>query len=165
MNFINLFKPLSLPNAAQQFGVADWIWVVVFILALILVWWLLTRSSKQSETEAEELSAQIIEEHAQTDEQKVKEEVVEETILAEPDDLTRIEGIGPKINQLLGSAGISTYAQLADTDTDLIVSKLDEAGITFADPGTWPDQARLASDGKWEELERLQDSLKGGRME
>ena len=157
MNFVNFLKPLSVTNFAQQFGVADWVWIIVFILALILVWWLLTRSSKQSETEAEELSAQITEE---------QEEIVEEeTIPSEPDDLTRIEGIGPKINQLLGAAGITTYAQLADADIDMIDSKLDEAGITFAHPGTWPEQAKLASEGKWDELEALQDSMKGGRKE
>ena len=157
MNFVNLIKPLSVTNFAQQFGVADWVWIIVFILALILVWWLLTRSSKQSETEAEELSAQITEE---------QEEIVEEeTIPSEPDDLTRIEGIGPKINQLLGAAGITTYALLADADIEMIDSKLDEAGITFAHPGTWPEQAKLASEGKWDELEALQDSMKGGRKE
>jgi predicted flap endonuclease-1-like 5' DNA nuclease len=165
MNFVNLLKPLRLPSAAQQFGMADWVWVVVFILALILVWWLLSRSTKRSESEAEELSALITEEQAQIDEENVEEELEEEIIPTEPDDLTRIEGIGPKISQLLGAAGISTFAQPADADADLIDSKLDEAGITFADPGTWPDQAKLASEGKWEELERLQDSLKGGRKE
>lgn len=157
MNYFNFLKPLSVTNFAQQFGVVDWVWIIVFILALILVWWLLTRSSKQSETEAEELSTQITEEQEQI--------VVEEAIPSEPDDLTRIEGIGPKINQLLGAAGISTYAQLADADIDFIDSKLDEAGITFAHPGTWPEQAKFASEGKWEELETLQDSMKGGRKE
>jgi hypothetical protein len=30
-------------------------------------------------------------------------------------------------------------------------------------PGTWPKQAKLAADGKWEELETLQKQLKGGK--
>ncbi len=34
----------------------------------------------------------------------------------DPDDLTRIEGIGPKINQLLNDGGIYTYRQLSDSD-------------------------------------------------
>ena len=166
MNFVNILNPLNVTNFAQQFGVADWVWIIVFILALILVWWLLTRSTKQSETEAEELSAQITAEQEQEQEEEEEEEIVEEeTIPSEPDDLTRIEGIGPKINQLLGAAGITTYAQLADADIDMIDSKLDEAGITFAHPGTWPEQAKLASEGKWDELEALQDSMKGGRKE
>jgi len=31
------------------------------------------------------------------------------------------------------------------------------------DPGSWPRQSRLAADGKWNELEKLQDELDGGR--
>ena len=31
------------------------------------------------------------------------------------------------------------------------------------DPATWAKQAKLAADAKWEELESLQDSLKGGK--
>jgi hypothetical protein len=40
---------------------------------------------------------------------------------------------------------------------------LEEEGIRLADPGTWPDQARLAAGGAWDELKALQDRLKGGR--
>ena len=28
---------------------------------------------------------------------------------------------------------------------------------------SWPEQAQLASDGKWDELKELQDKLDGGR--
>ena len=83
----------------------------------------------------------------------------------EPDDLTRIEGIGPKIEGLLNAQGITTWARLADTDVASLQSVLDEAGPRYRihDPGTWPKQARLASEGAWDELEELQDRLKGGR--
>ncbi len=81
------------------------------------------------------------------------------------DDLKVVEGIGPKIEELLHNAGITTWAALADAELETIQSVLDEAGSNFriADPGTWSQQARLAADGQWEELEQLQDSLKGGR--
>jgi len=168
MKITNFLQPLSVQNSPQGFSTADWVWVLIFILALILVWWLLTRSTKQSAEEAEELSAQIIDEQEQQVEEveEVSEEAVEEAPPpSEPDDLTRIEGIGPKINQLLQDAGITTYAQLAQADVDTIDSKLDEAGITFAHPGTWPEQAQLASEGKWDELANFQDELKGGIKE
>ncbi|RME70040.1 MAG: 4Fe-4S dicluster domain-containing protein [Chloroflexi bacterium] len=86
---------------------------------------------------------------------------------AQPDDLTKIEGIGPKINALLQNAGITTFAQLAATDVEKIQQILTEAGSRYqlADPGTWPQQAKLAAEGKWEELQKLQDSLKGGRRQ
>jgi NADH-quinone oxidoreductase subunit I len=83
-----------------------------------------------------------------------------------PDDLKRIEGIGPKIASVLQVAGIQTFAQLADTEVDRIKQILEETDpklLNLADPTSWPKQARLAANGKWEALERLQDRLKGGR--
>jgi NADH-quinone oxidoreductase subunit I len=85
---------------------------------------------------------------------------------AEPDDLTRIEGIGPKISQVLQAAGIKTFAQLAETSPDQleqVLAKADRNLSNLADPKTWPTQARLAAGGKWDALERYQDRLKGGK--
>lgn len=148
-NFFLEANQLKFAITAQQFGVNDWVWIIVFILVLALVWWLLSRSTRQSEVEEAEIESQLAEEHTKE--------------VAHMDDLTRIEGIGPKINSLLQEAGISSFAQLTDTD----VSKLDEilntAGITIADPKTWPEQAELAAGNQWEELEKLQDELSGGR--
>jgi predicted flap endonuclease-1-like 5' DNA nuclease len=81
-----------------------------------------------------------------------------------PDDLTRIEGIGPQIAELLNTAGIQTFAQLADTSAEKLTAILHEAGPRFqiARPGSWPAQARLAAAGEWSALERLQNELKGG---
>lgn len=79
------------------------------------------------------------------------------------DNLELIEGIGPKISQLLQEAGITTFAQLAATDASRLVHILREANLPMIDPRTWPEQARLAADGKWDALKALQDELKGGR--
>ncbi len=84
-----------------------------------------------------------------------------------PDDLKRIEGIGPKIAGLLEAAGVKTFAQLSETDVDRIKQILEEADpnlLNLADPSTWPKQARLAATGKWEALEKWQDRLRGGRQ-
>ena len=83
----------------------------------------------------------------------------------EPDDLRVIEGIGPKISDILNENGIYTYAQLAGTDVDDLRSILADAGSRFrlADPTTWPQQAQLAADGDWDGLQALQNSLKHGR--
>ena len=81
------------------------------------------------------------------------------------DDLTRIEGIGPIISGILKKTGIATYQQLSETDAKKIEHVLHEAGITgIADPTTWPQQAKLAAAGKWKELDKLQEELKGGRV-
>ena len=84
---------------------------------------------------------------------------------ARGDDLELIEGIGPKIAELFVAAGIDTFAGLADADVDRLKAILEEGGAQFAshDPTTWPQQARLAADGKFDELEALQEELQGGR--
>ncbi len=82
----------------------------------------------------------------------------------EPQDLTLVEGIGPKINSILHGAGVNTFADLAGMDADKIKDILTEAGLRLADTSTWPMQAKLAAEGKLDELQALQDSLKGGRF-
>ncbi len=94
--------------------------------------------------------------------------VEKNAVSAEPeaiDDLTRIEGIGPKIAELLNEAGFVTFADLAAASADKIREILSEAGGNFAshDPETWPKQAEMARDGKWDELKAWQDELDGGR--
>jgi predicted flap endonuclease-1-like 5' DNA nuclease len=86
-----------------------------------------------------------------------------EAAAAAPDDLTLIEGIGPKIQDLLQSIGIKTYSQLAAAEVSKISDMLRGAGLAMANPGSWPQQAKLAVEGAWEALEKLQDELKGGR--
>jgi len=81
------------------------------------------------------------------------------------DDLALIEGVGPKIAELLNAAGIITFAKLADTKPSEIKAILEAAGKRYQmhDPATWPKQAALARDGKTAELAKLQDQLKAGR--
>lgn len=80
-----------------------------------------------------------------------------------PEDFTPIEGIGPKINKVLHDAGITTFAQLAETEVSDLGQVLGEAGLRLAQADTWPEQARLAAEGKWDELRLLQDELDAGR--
>lgn len=86
---------------------------------------------------------------------------------AEGDDLKLIEGVGPKIADLLINAGIVTFADLAATPAEKVSEILDAAGSKFAmhNPATWADQAALARDGKWDELKELQDKLNAGKAE
>lgn len=86
---------------------------------------------------------------------------------AEGDDLKIIEGIGPKIADLLINEGIVSFADLAATSADRVKEILDAAGSKYAmhDPTTWAEQAELARDGKWDELKELQDKLNAGRAE
>ncbi len=80
------------------------------------------------------------------------------------DDLTKIEGIGPKAAQALTDAGLATFADLAKSTPTKIKKILDEAEGRFGamDPGTWPKQAKLAAADKWDELKKWQDEMDGG---
>jgi predicted flap endonuclease-1-like 5' DNA nuclease len=82
------------------------------------------------------------------------------------DDLKVIEGIGPKIEELLHGGGIYSYRQLANAPVDKLKEILIAAGERYKmhDPTTWPQQSALLADGKMEEFQKLTDSLKGGRV-
>jgi predicted flap endonuclease-1-like 5' DNA nuclease len=77
--------------------------------------------------------------------------------------LERIEGIGPKVASLLQDAGIRSFAQLAEAKVEQLNQILQENRLNFINPSTWPEQARLAADGRWQDLEAWQNELKGGR--
>ena len=80
------------------------------------------------------------------------------------DDFTVIEGIGPKINELIHNAGIHTFTDLANKHVDVIQKILDKAGPRYrlAKPGTWPAQSDTAANNKWDSLKAWQDELDGG---
>jgi len=95
------------------------------------------------------------------EEAKPEPEVVEHT----PDDFTKIEGIGPKINQIMIDGGVTTYAAMAYAKPEQLKDILAAAGNRYKmhNPTTWPTQAKLAEEGKWDELKTLQDELDGGK--
>ena len=83
-----------------------------------------------------------------------------------PDNLTKVEGIGPKLAGILKEAGLETFKKLSKAKADKISEILVEAGgnkYKRFDPTTWPDQAKLAAEDKWDELNKWQDELKGGK--
>jgi len=106
------------------------------------------------------------------EEEAVKEEVAETTPAAAEaseeavpaDDLTKIEGIGPKTAEALTNGGIKTFSDLSKGDPDEIKEMLTAASSRLAhlDPGSWPKQAKMAAEDKWEELKEWQDKAKGG---
>ena len=78
------------------------------------------------------------------------------------DDLKKVEGIGPKIASTLAEAGISTFADLAKATPEAISEII--AGVRGNHvTDTWPAQAKLAAEGKWDELKKWQDELDGGK--
>ena len=81
------------------------------------------------------------------------------------DDLTVIEGIGPKIADLCRGIGITTWSELAETEVSLLRTMLNDAGQRFKahDPTSWPQQAALLAAGAWDEFAALNERLHGGR--
>lgn len=80
-------------------------------------------------------------------------------------DLTIIEGVGPKIQKLFHKEGIFTWKKMATTSVAKCQEILDNEGKRFSihNPGTWPKQALLAYEGKWKELSEWQEKLKYGK--
>ncbi len=80
------------------------------------------------------------------------------------DDLEVVEGIGPKIAELLNADGIHYFSELAQVSQARIQGVLDRAGPNFrlAKPDTWSQQASLAAANRWVELRTLQDQLNAG---
>lgn len=85
---------------------------------------------------------------------------------AKADDFKLIEGIGPKIEELINKEGIYTYEQLSNTNPIRISNILKNAGPRFQmhDPSSWPQQAKLANEKRWQELQILKDKLIAGRQ-
>jgi predicted flap endonuclease-1-like 5' DNA nuclease len=143
-----------------------------------LLWWLWTRREEQqapfielkTEPPAPPIEPPAVEEKVeetpeiQADADVEKEKPLEKP--AAPDDLKRIEGIGPKIASVLQEAGITTFARLADaqvSDLEQVLEAADPRLLRLAKPAAWPEQAALAAAGEWDALEALQRELKGGR--
>lgn len=83
------------------------------------------------------------------------------------DDLKIIEGIGPKIAELLAADGIDSFQSLANASIEQLQAVLEKGGSRYKmhDPGTWAQQAGLAAAEDWDALKALQESLKGGKAE
>jgi hypothetical protein len=113
-----------------------------FVLAILLGWWAGSRKQEQVE---------------------VKVEAVHPPKKNEADDLSLIEGIGPKVVKVLKKAGIETFDDLASAKAADVKSVLDAANLQMMGPEGWIDQAKLAAKGDWEAFEKLKGKLKGGR--
>jgi predicted flap endonuclease-1-like 5' DNA nuclease len=87
------------------------------------------------------------------------------SVKTKPDDLKIVEGIGPKINDLLHAAGIHTFVELANAPVARLREILQAAGERYRihDPASWPEQAQLCAEGAWDQLKVLQDRLTAGR--
>lgn len=142
MQAILLFSEGGGPDASLSWLL--WVALAFFLLIVLVGWWVSNRNKgEQPETR-----------------QVAHEEPVEEK---PADDLTKLEGIGPKVSKILNEAGITSFADLAAADDAEVDKVLDAAGLQMMDSAGWIEQAKLAAKGDMEGLAKLQDELKGGR--
>jgi len=168
---------------AQSGAGSDWNWFLIFIIFVVILAIALVVQARFSKKDAADL------EHREDETQHEEAELVPETspdpepepeadsepeaaeappetateAPAEPDDLKKLEGIGPKVATILNENGITTFAHLAETSVEKLDEILDANKLHMMHPGSWPQQAKLADDGDWDALEKLQNDLKGGR--
>jgi predicted flap endonuclease-1-like 5' DNA nuclease len=156
-----------------------WLILILFFSVVLIVWIALTRNAKEKpdfdlgshhETHAtgaeSEMPAENLETHRTTE---PVEQITEAPVVAaapmsvKKDDLTIVEGIGPKVSVLLNEAGIMNLDQLAEADPGQVRQILEKSGLQFIDPSSWNEQARLAAEGKMADFEALKESLRAGR--
>jgi hypothetical protein len=117
------------------------LWVALgFFFLMVVVGWLASRN-KGSQPEAQG------ETHAEKS----------------ADDLTVLEGIGPKVAKILNEAGYASFADLANADPAVVDKVLDANNLQMMDSAGWIEQAKLAAAGDMQGLKKLQEELKGGR--
>jgi predicted flap endonuclease-1-like 5' DNA nuclease len=82
------------------------------------------------------------------------------------DDLSLVEGIGPKIRSLFHNYEIRTWKALAQTSVAKCQEVLDSGGDRYKmhDPASWPMQAKMAAEGKWKDLAKWQHEHKHGKL-
>ena len=82
-------------------------------------------------------------------------EKLENKTLKVVDDLKKINGVGPKMAEVLNNAGYKTFSQLAQANIEDLKKVLAEAGSRYRnfDPTPWVTQAKLAAANNWKGLE------------
>ena len=120
-----------------------WVALGFFFLMVLVGWWVSRNKGSKPEAQDEAHAAPKVEKSA--------------------DDLTRLEGIGPKVAKILTDAGYASFADLAEADATEVDKILDANKLQMMDSAGWIEQAKLAAAGDMEGLAKLQDELKGGR--
>jgi predicted flap endonuclease-1-like 5' DNA nuclease len=87
---------------------------------------------------------------------KVSQQATGDTAAGTADDLTRIDGIGPKSATALRSAGIDSFQKLANTPEAQLVDILRAANVRLVgSTSSWAQQAAYAAQGDWEGFNRF----------
>ena len=132
-----------------------WCWIIPLLVGVIcsIVGYLWGKGSLSPETNSGELQA-LIDTRAAFGK------------TTRQDDLKIVDGIGPKIESLFHNFDIKTWKALSETSVARCQEVLDSGGDRYMvhDPASWPMQARMAYEGKWQELVRWQKKHGHGKL-
>jgi predicted flap endonuclease-1-like 5' DNA nuclease len=180
---LNLLSVTDILVLAQEPGgpvIPLWVWILLGIILVVVVMGLIlgsrTTDRKSPTVRSTNVSESTTVEPAQND--RVRPEMIPQTgseVLHDiapaeesvqdvegplsTDDLTVIHGITPNIAQMLNNAGITRFRQLANTDPRELNTMMERTGHENVDPFTWPEQARLAEEGRFDELDRFDNRV------
>jgi hypothetical protein len=121
----------SLQDAAVKIG---WVWYLLVVLVVLggIVWWIYQQSKKQLEQQSQSQGKE-------QQKQEVSDTPASPGRKRAKDDLTVIEGIGPKVASVLKDAGITDFDSLSSADPAEVKSVLNEAGLQMMSPEGWID--------------------------
>lgn len=148
----------------QDGGMSPWIWLLLIAVLLAIVWSAI-RSARRTPSNPPGSGTEYTD-TSPTDSDTAQSYNIPATgagsVQVETDDLTIIEGIDSRLADVLNSAGITTFNQLAAMDTGDLRDVLAREDLHLVDPSSWKEQARLAAAGDMDGLRALKDRLKGG---
>jgi predicted flap endonuclease-1-like 5' DNA nuclease len=122
-------------------------------------------TKNESNKKSKESTSVIAATSAPKEKAKTKSKAKAKAKTGKGDDLKKIEGVGPKIEQLLNADGVNTYKDVIGSGAEKIKEILMKAGPQYKvhDPSTWGEQSKLAMEEKWDQLHEMQAQLKGGK--
>jgi small subunit ribosomal protein S2 len=115
-----------------------------FLVAIVVWWWL--QDQDEMLQPVKEKSIVLPPEKKKTlqpDKKVPAPKAKPKPVVADPDDLTKIDGIGPKYAKVLLDADVTTYAQLAAMDAETVQNIFRVATGRAPDPTSWIEQAGL----------------------
>ncbi len=116
--------------------------------------------TKTTETKVEAVETVVEEKVEKTEEKPASKTATDSS----SDDLTRIEGIGPKMSAALVAQGIDSFKKLESSDVASLKTALSNEGMKFAPSvSTWSKQAEYLVKGDEEGFKEYTDYLVGGR--
>ena len=120
------------PNTSMSWLL--WVVLGIFVVIVLVGWWVSRNKGEQAEAQ--------VEAHAEPQAEK------------SADDLTKLEGVGPKVAKILAEAGITSFADLAEADAAEVDKVLDANRLQMLDSAGWIEQAKLAAAGDMEKASR-----------